>query len=163
MDPAQRKRFVERSLKDMREREGDQPPDAELDANARKIIDQGFKSFYSEASAETKMDVAPLIEQLQKNLQGCGDAELQRNLPLGFFGAVSAGVGSFGWAGVHREPKARPALWKNWENRISRIHLHHSGKVLASLWRTRGAVGTDSEDRAFLNRTVGPCRGARSS
>lgn len=70
MEPAQRKRFVERSLKDMRDNEGNRPPDGELDANARKIIDQGFKSFYSEASADVKMDVAPLIEQLQKNLQG---------------------------------------------------------------------------------------------
>lgn len=69
MEPAQRKRFVERSLKDM-QREGENPPDRELDANARKIIDQGFKSFYSEASADVKMDVAPLVEQLQKNLQG---------------------------------------------------------------------------------------------
>jgi hypothetical protein len=68
MEPAQRKRFVERSLKDM-QRDGENPPDRELDANARKIIDQGFKSFYSEANAEVKMDVAPLIEQLQKNLQ----------------------------------------------------------------------------------------------
>jgi hypothetical protein len=33
-------------------------------------MDQGFKTFYSEASAEVKMDVAPLIEQLQRNLQG---------------------------------------------------------------------------------------------
>ena len=68
MEPAQRKRFVERSLKDM-QRDGENPPDRELDANARKIIDQGFKSFYSEANADVKMDVAPLIEQLQKNLQ----------------------------------------------------------------------------------------------
>jgi hypothetical protein len=68
MEPAQRKRFVERSLKDM-QRDGENPPDGELDANARKIIDQGFKSFYSEANADVKMDVAPLIEQLQKNLQ----------------------------------------------------------------------------------------------
>lgn len=69
MDPVQRKKFVERSLKDM-ERDAERPPDAELDANARKIIDQGFKSFYSDANADVKMDVAPLIEQLQKNLQG---------------------------------------------------------------------------------------------
>jgi hypothetical protein len=69
MDPQQRKRFVERSLKDM-QRDGENPPDGGFDANARKIIDQGFKSFYSEASADVKMDVAPLIEQLQKNLQG---------------------------------------------------------------------------------------------
>ncbi len=68
MDPAQRKKFVERSLRDLR-RDGETPPDRELDANARKIIDQGFKSFYSEANAEVKMDVAPLIEQLQQNLQ----------------------------------------------------------------------------------------------
>jgi hypothetical protein len=69
MDPEQRKKFVERSLRDM-QRDAERAPDAELDANARKIIDQGFKSFYSDASAEVKMDVAPLIEQLQKNLQG---------------------------------------------------------------------------------------------
>jgi len=31
---------------------------------AKKIIDQGFKSFYSDANAAVKMDVAPLIEQL---------------------------------------------------------------------------------------------------
>lgn len=67
MPPPKRKQFVEKALRDMREREGEDP---QLDQNARKMIDQGFKSFYSEASAETKMDVAPLIEQLQKNLQG---------------------------------------------------------------------------------------------
>ena len=67
MTPEKRKRFVERTLRDMREHEGDDP---RTDQNARKIIDEGFKSFYSEASLEGKMDVAPLIEQLQKNLQG---------------------------------------------------------------------------------------------
>ncbi len=67
MPPAQRKRFVERSLRDMREHEGEDP---KVDQNARKMIDEGFKSFYSEASTEVKMDVAPLLEQLQKNLQG---------------------------------------------------------------------------------------------
>ena len=70
MTPEKRQQFVDKALADMKKHEGDQPPDAELDANARKIIDQGFKSFYSEASADVKMDVAPLIEQLQKNLQG---------------------------------------------------------------------------------------------
>jgi hypothetical protein len=67
MEPMKRKQFVERSLRDMREREGEDP---KIDQNARKMIDQGFKSFYSEASTEVKMDVAPLLEQLQKNLQG---------------------------------------------------------------------------------------------
>ncbi|HYR58724.1 MAG TPA: hypothetical protein VEO95_08855 [Chthoniobacteraceae bacterium] len=67
MEPLKRKQFVERALRDMREHEGE---DSRLDQNARKIIDEGFKSFYSDASVQVKMDVAPLIEQLQKNLQG---------------------------------------------------------------------------------------------
>jgi hypothetical protein len=72
MTPEKRKKFVSRALEDMKKREGDELPEEQrqLDANGQKIIDQGFRSFYSEASAEVKMDVAPLIEQLQKNLQG---------------------------------------------------------------------------------------------
>jgi hypothetical protein len=69
MTPEKRQRFAEKALEDMKKREGERPPNEELDATGRKIIEQGFKSFYSEASAEVKMDVAPLIEQLQKNLQ----------------------------------------------------------------------------------------------
>jgi len=72
MTPEKRKKFVTKALEDMKKREGDEPPEdqRQLDANGQKIIDQGFRSFYSEASADVKMDVAPLIEQLQKNLQG---------------------------------------------------------------------------------------------
>ena len=70
MTPEKRQKFVEKALADMQKQEGNRPPDGQLDANAKKIIDQGFKSFYSDASADVKMDVAPLIEQLQKNLQG---------------------------------------------------------------------------------------------
>ena len=66
MEPQKRKQFVERTMRDMKEREGEDP---KLDQNARKMIDQGFKSFYSEATTEVKMDVEPLLEQLQKNLQ----------------------------------------------------------------------------------------------
>lgn len=65
----QRQRFVNRALKDMQDKEGEQPP-ADQQQIAQKIIDQGLKSFYSDASAETKMDLAPLIEQFQHNLQG---------------------------------------------------------------------------------------------
>jgi hypothetical protein len=71
MERPKRQQFVTRTLKEMREREGEeQPRDPEDEAAAQKIINQGFKSFYSEASAETKLDVAPLIEEMQKNLQG---------------------------------------------------------------------------------------------
>jgi hypothetical protein len=72
MTPEKRKKFVTKALDDMKKREGEEPPEnqRELDANGQKIIDQGFRSFYSDASADVKMDVAPLIEQFQKNLQG---------------------------------------------------------------------------------------------
>lgn len=72
MTPEKRKKFVSKALEDMKRREGEERPEdqPEMDSNGQKIIDQGFRSFYSEASAETKMDVAPLIEQLQKNIQG---------------------------------------------------------------------------------------------
>jgi hypothetical protein len=71
MTPDKRKKFVTKALEDMKKREGEALPEnqRELDANGQKIIDQGFRTFYSDASAEVKMDVAPLIEQFQKNLQ----------------------------------------------------------------------------------------------
>jgi len=72
MTPEKRKQFVNKALEDMKKHEGDEVPEdkRQLDANGQKIIDQGFRSFYSDASAATKMDVAPLIEQLQRNMQG---------------------------------------------------------------------------------------------
>ena len=72
MDPAKRKVVVTKALEEMRKAEGEGSPSGALgdDKTAQKIIEQGLKSFYSEASAETKMDVAPLIEQMQKNMQG---------------------------------------------------------------------------------------------
>jgi hypothetical protein len=65
-----RRQFVDRALKDMQARGeniGDLPPD---DPNRKKIVEQGLQSFYAEASAETKMDLAPLLEEMQRNLQG---------------------------------------------------------------------------------------------
>lgn len=72
MEPAQRKRFVKRAIDDL---DSEQPEGGERtgkglnDPHVQKIMNEGLKSFYSEASAETKMDVAPLLEQLQKRLQ----------------------------------------------------------------------------------------------
>lgn len=73
MDPAKRKEFVQNTLARMREHEGDQPPRGMDDKNVQKIVDQGLHSFYSDASADTKLDLAPLIEQMQKNLQFGGN------------------------------------------------------------------------------------------
>jgi hypothetical protein len=70
MTPQRRKAFVERALADMKRRGEEEGTPAPDDANMQKIIGQGLHSFYSEASAETKMDLAPLVEQMQRNLQG---------------------------------------------------------------------------------------------
>lgn len=69
MSREQRQRFVNRALKDLQDPERPQPLDNQGD-NAQKIVEQGLKSFYNDASAETKLDLAPLIEQFQHNLQG---------------------------------------------------------------------------------------------
>jgi hypothetical protein len=70
MTHEKRQEFVDKALADMKKHEGDAPPDAQLDANAKKVIDEGFKSFYGDANADVKMDMAPLIEQMQRNMQG---------------------------------------------------------------------------------------------
>jgi hypothetical protein len=72
MTHEKRKEFVDKALADMKKHQDDEvPPDKrQLDVNGQKIVNEGFRAFYSDASAETKMDVAPLIEQLQHNLQG---------------------------------------------------------------------------------------------
>ena len=69
MDPAQRQKFVDRTLREMREREGEDGAPPSDDPNVQKIVQHGLKSFYSEANADVKLDLTPLIEQMQKNVQ----------------------------------------------------------------------------------------------
>lgn len=70
MQPEKRKRFVTQALERMREDQESRPPPDLNDPSIKKLVDEGMRSFYSEASAETKLDLAPLIEQMQKGLQG---------------------------------------------------------------------------------------------
>ena len=73
MDPARRKRIVEGALTEMKKHEGDAPKRAvEDDQLAQHVVDQGLRSFYTDASADVKLDLAPLIEQMQRNLRGGG-------------------------------------------------------------------------------------------
>jgi hypothetical protein len=70
MTPEKRKEIVDRALKDLNEngaRPGGDPRD---DANARKVISEGMSAFYEEASVDVKLDFAPVIEQIQRSLQG---------------------------------------------------------------------------------------------
>lgn len=73
MDRDERQRLVEQTLKEMREaqrqvggREFDEPID---EAAMQRIIDTGMATYFSEASAETKIDLQPVIEQMQEILQ----------------------------------------------------------------------------------------------
>ena len=70
MEPRKRKQFVERTLREMKQTEGDEAPPNPDDPHVQKIINEGLRSFYSDASAEVKLDFAPLIEQMQSNFQG---------------------------------------------------------------------------------------------
>ena len=72
MTPQKRAQFVAKALAEMRRdiEEGGEPPPKLDDPNVQKIVNTGLKSFFSEASPETKMDLAPLIEEMQRNLSG---------------------------------------------------------------------------------------------
>ena len=69
MEPAKRKEFVARAVDEMKKHAGETPPPGLDDTLRAKIVDQGLKSFYADANADTKIDMAPLLEQMQRNLQ----------------------------------------------------------------------------------------------
>jgi hypothetical protein len=69
MDPAKRKQLVTDALARMKEHEGQGPPPGADSHLAQHVIDQGLKSFYRDANADVKLDLAPLIEQMQRNLE----------------------------------------------------------------------------------------------
>jgi hypothetical protein len=69
MTPVKRKRLVEKALVQIKEQTIEEAVPNMDDPNVRKMVEQGFISFHADASAETKLDLAPLIEQIQKNLQ----------------------------------------------------------------------------------------------
>ncbi|MCF6312117.1 MAG: hypothetical protein L3J39_06675 [Verrucomicrobiales bacterium] len=73
MERKDRQRFVEKTLKRMRdddeERLGLQRLEKSDPQATEKIINEGLKAYYQDATAETKLDLAPLMEQMQRNLR----------------------------------------------------------------------------------------------
>jgi len=70
MTPERRKQIVDRALAELQENGVRAAPQLESDANTRKIVDQGMTAFYEEANIDVKLDFAPLIEEMQRSLQG---------------------------------------------------------------------------------------------
>jgi len=77
MEPEERQAAVDRAMADLQELEmaaGSEDirrtRDRLEDGTLQRVIGQGFESYLQNASAETKLDLAPLIEQIQRNMQG---------------------------------------------------------------------------------------------
>lgn len=73
MKPGQRKRFVEQGLKDIREgrTEAEMARANELgDDLLDKISQEGMKAYFEKSSADTKLDLAPLMEAMNETMQG---------------------------------------------------------------------------------------------
>lgn len=76
MTPEERRAAVERALDDLRRAEqeagaqGLERARARLeDGSLQRVIDQGFEAYLVHASAETKLDLAPVVEQIQQNVR----------------------------------------------------------------------------------------------
>ena len=73
MKPDQRKKFVEQGLKEINEgRTGAEMARAdELGSELLdKISQQGMKAYFEKSSADTKLDLAPLMEAMNESMQG---------------------------------------------------------------------------------------------
>ncbi len=73
MKPEQRRKFVEQGLNEIREgrTEEDMARADELGGDLLdKITEQGMKAYFEKSSAETKLDLAPLMEAMNETMQG---------------------------------------------------------------------------------------------
>lgn len=73
MPPAERKRFVEKGMEEIRNGQTDEEirRAEEIDGNLlTKISEEGMRAYFDKASADTKMDLAPLMEAMNEVMQG---------------------------------------------------------------------------------------------
>ena len=68
MERGKRQRVIEKATRELQERGGDLLPGLDA-ALAKQVIEHGLKSFYSDASIETKMDALPFIEALEQTVK----------------------------------------------------------------------------------------------
>lgn len=69
MEPGKRKRMVQKAVEELRSQDGERPPRDVDEAQMRKIVDQGLKAFYSDATIEAKMDALPFLEELERTVK----------------------------------------------------------------------------------------------
>ena len=69
MEPGKRKRMVQKAVDDLRTRGGDREGRDLNDPQFKKIVDQGLKSFYSDATIDAKMDALPFLEALEQTVK----------------------------------------------------------------------------------------------
>ncbi len=76
MQPEERRRMVEQARGDMQRNQ----PDGRNMENLKKedekvfqnVVEKGLGAYYEDASAETKLDLAPLMEEMQQRMRGFG-------------------------------------------------------------------------------------------
>lgn len=69
MEPSKRKRMVQKAVDELRSGDGDRGGREVSDAQMRKIVEQGLKSFYSDATIDAKMDAMPFLEALGETVK----------------------------------------------------------------------------------------------
>jgi hypothetical protein len=74
MAPEERKRLVKQAQADMQRNRVEGQNMEKLKAEDEKVfqtvVEKGLGAYYEEANAETKMDLAPLMEEMQQRLRG---------------------------------------------------------------------------------------------
>jgi hypothetical protein len=75
MKPEDRRHLVSQALENMKKWNPQQQdrPTGFNEAAMQKVVQTGFTSYLQDASAETKLDLAPLVEQIQIDMQGLGN------------------------------------------------------------------------------------------
>ncbi len=69
MEPGKRKRMVQKAVDDLHAHGGDREGRDVNDPQFKKIVDQGLKSFYSDATIDAKMDALPFLEALEQTVK----------------------------------------------------------------------------------------------
>lgn len=78
MKPEQRKKFVEKGLNDIREgrTEAEMARADEMGVDLlEKISQEGMRAYFEKSSADTKLDLAPLMEAINETMQGLRGTE----------------------------------------------------------------------------------------